>query len=192
MPMPPISEGDGQANFRFVQSADPEEMVCTIGVSSPLAAPAEIAESLFDAFATSIMGGLSSEVALVGCTLYVQDSGGAIPYESTGAPVAGSVAERTAPPNTAILVRKLTGLGGRHGRGRMYLPGVRYDEVSSAGIIAAGTVTAYNERFADFYELFAEIAGGPILFHADESAATVITSFSVQSRLATQRRRLRP
>src|ERR1043165_5530579 len=44
--------------------------------------------------------------------------------ESTAAPTNGTGAFSSVPANTAILVKKVTGVGGRRNRGRCYFPGI--------------------------------------------------------------------
>lgn len=106
----------------------------------------------------------------------------------------GASASNAVSPNTSVLVRKNTNRGGRSGRGRFYLPGLREDVVDSGGQIASGTVTSLQSAVDDFYADM--IAGGMplVLEHGPLPpvvGADFLTSLTVAPKVATQRRRLR-
>lgn len=108
-----------------------------------------------------------------------------IPGSKTGAPV---------PVNCAYLARKNTTLGGRRNRGRAYLPPLFGDEttVDQAGEITVATVNSINALILAAF--VAMIAGGihARLFHTEAPfTPTPVTGMTVQSTLATQRRRMR-
>jgi hypothetical protein len=109
-------------------------------------------------------------------------------------PLAGTAAATSAGPNTSYLVRKNTGFGGRTGRGRLYLPGVTDTAYLEGGAILAATVTAVTNAFEALRTSLISVGIVPTLLHAPGSPVTLprpITSFSCDSRAATQRRRLR-
>lgn len=56
--------------------------------------------------------------------------------------VQGALVVSSAPPNTAYLVHKSTALGGRRGRGRMFIPGVPEQYVTDSGTIDPAVVAA--------------------------------------------------
>lgn len=110
------------------------------------------------------------------------------------APVVGTLVDTAMPPNTAILVRKLVSAGGRRNRGRFYLPPVYPGEgnVDSGGNIIAGSVTNMNTWYTKLFTNLVAVNLKPVLFHSEAPfTPSVITGFSVQSVVATQRRRLR-
>jgi hypothetical protein len=94
-------------------------------------------------------------------------------------------------PNTAVLIKKSTGLGGRANRGRMYWPGVDEDSVAPTGALDSGFVSGV-QVLAD--ALIPALNVGPfigyVILHTDNSTPTPITGFLVESTVATQRRRL--
>lgn len=112
--------------------------------------------------------------------------------------VGGTVGETT-PPNVALLVKKGTGLAGRANRGRMYVPWVGIEgSVDEAGNILAAAVTNFQTSFTAFLNGLAARANDSdmVLLHTYEIPApapteTVVTSLTVDPRIATQRRRLR-
>jgi len=108
--------------------------------------------------------------------------------------IVGSLAGSAPPVNCAVLVRKSTAMGGRKGRGRMFLPAGLAPEgtVDAAGVLQSGTVTGLQGRLNTFRTTMAT-EGLPLYLLHDDPAITPneITSFGVQSKMATQRRRMR-
>jgi hypothetical protein len=105
----------------------------------------------------------------------------------------GTSSEDIAPPNCTLLVKKNTSAGGRKNRGRMYVgPGLlQNDALSDAGFILTTFQIAYQAMFDAW---FSDIDGAgftPVLFHSGPETPTEIIGFSVESQIATQRRRLR-
>jgi hypothetical protein len=103
----------------------------------------------------------------------------------------GTVGGNAGPANFAGLVHKQTLLGGRQGRGRLYVPGL-----GEASLDAGGTVT--NTWLTDaqaFFTLFGgamTIGSRPLMvLHSDALAPTAIDSLVVDVLGATQRRRMR-
>jgi hypothetical protein len=96
------------------------------------------------------------------------------------------------PQNCATLIRKTTALAGRRGRGRFYLPPITMDEfaTSKAGVIASSSLAAMQLAANAWFD-----HGEPFVILHDSLpsslAPTPITSFVVDGRIATQRRRLR-
>lgn len=129
---------------------------------------------------------------LSGCVALVKlgpDATG--PQASSSSSGTGGLTGNGLLPNTAILVQKVTALGGRRNRGRMYWPGLREEDVDSSGNIDGATTTAWSGAMGD---LFADLTAGgmpPVVLHSDGGAPTPITTFNVLSIAATQRNRLR-
>lgn len=109
--------------------------------------------------------------------------------------IQGTNAVDAPPVNTAILVNKITALGGRENRGRLYIPSGKIEEgnVNAAGFITPTVVTAINNQLGDWYAAIVAFLGvPPVLFHSDVATAlTDIEVFTVSSQVATQRRRMR-
>lgn len=109
-------------------------------------------------------------------------------------PKSGSSSAKGHTCNSALLVRKNTAGGGRKNRGRMFVVPFDLEEeiVDIAGQILPAEVANYQIQWNAF-QLGIETAGVfPWLLHSDSAdAPTPITSFSVQTLLATQRRRMR-
>jgi hypothetical protein len=152
--------------------------------------PADLAEVIHGGWTGSILEEQNAACDLVGCTVKLgpNSTGASGTFSSTET---GGNAESGCTPNVAILVTKNTGLGGRRGRGRMYIPGVTEDGVGAVGQLAEATQEAFQDQCNAFLVLMT-LAGLPVvLLHSDATTPTAVTSLSVSNRVATQRRRLR-
>lgn len=99
------------------------------------------------------------------------------------------------PSNCAYLFHKSTNLGGRAGRGRMYVPGVAGGGVSGNGVITEGVLLSVQNAIDEFYTLvlLIEDIENAVLFHSGETPdPSPITSLACDPVIATQRRRMRP
>jgi len=94
-------------------------------------------------------------------------------------------------PNVTALVKKTTALGGRQGRGRMYVPGLIEANVGGGGALA-GAFQGNLQDGIDAWAAACVIANcQPMLLHNDLLSPTEITAFAIDAKVATQRRRLR-
>jgi hypothetical protein len=107
----------------------------------------------------------------------------------------GNVSDACPPSNCAVLISKNTALGGRRYRGRLFFPPVKLNEgaVDQSGNMSGGSVTDYQTTWDGFVGNLGVSQLEPVLFHqgASPPVPTPITSFTVQSVIATQRRRMR-
>lgn len=94
-------------------------------------------------------------------------------------------------PAVAFLIQKRTVLGGREGRGRIYLPGVPEAAIDPDGSIDGGKVTQLQTAFDDFQAALATATIDAYLLHNSATLPTPITAWNVAATAATQRRRLR-
>lgn len=96
-------------------------------------------------------------------------------------------------PNTAWLVRKVTNLGGRKGRGRTYFPGVTEASVGDGGQVneGDGSLRASLEGFWNGITSGVGSLTDLVLLHTTSITPTSVESWVMDNRLATQRRRLR-
>jgi hypothetical protein len=112
----------------------------------------------------------------------------------------GGLSGNNLPSNSAYLVRKETGLGGKTNAGRFFLPGVPVVIVNQNGDIPQenvnGVQTALNTYFngvttqlnvAEYALLHGSRANGTI----PGGPPTKVTSLQVQNKIATQRQRMR-
>jgi hypothetical protein len=144
---------------------------------------------------------LDSEVVVGPTVLRVGQDGGDPLSVSGSYSDNGAEAAQMLPPNVALLVKKNTALGGRRGRGRMYMPWVTQDGASNDVGTLDGASLAARQTAAD--EMLASLASEPVtaietpmvLLHDSSGAGvepppTPVTSLLVDSRVATQRRRM--
>lgn len=176
---------------------DPEPMVTTIGMSTTDPLTVTDLEDLGTAFHTALDDELVDEMTLIKVkstegndgSPIITEANMALDFSNSGAPLL---------PNTAVLVRKNTGVGGRSQRGRMYIPGYRAESVFSYGVIDPTNVLSLQGAITDVFENFVGLGapwGVPVLLHttdAPDTTPTELVSLTVEARLATQRRRLRP
>ena len=99
------------------------------------------------------------------------------------------------PPQCSLLIRKVSGFGGRPNRGRTYVPKVLAEtDVDDIGSITTSALANFQVRASAFLVRLAVRvpASDMILLHADPlPIPVVISQFIVDPRIATQRRRLR-
>lgn len=121
------------------------------------------------------------------------------PFGEAASGQAGGVSTADAyAPNCSLLVKKNTNQGGRRGQGRMFLPSLPENVVGPGGVVEGTTVSTINGRFATFHTNMINDSYTPVLLHRHDPdlgqspvAPTAIQNWTVQSILATQRRRLR-
>jgi hypothetical protein len=115
------------------------------------------------------------------------------PYAATGASSSAG-----ASPGVAYLIRHQTGLGGRRGRGRWYLPGVIEPQVDQGGVVlptfVASVNTALTGMLGDLSTAGIPLAVGhryPEFFTGPKLVPNVITTSFLDSKVASQRKRQR-
>lgn len=196
----PTPAGYVNYSIEMLAVGDPEPWVVTFATTAELSSiPAEThADRMFAAVQQNIMPrawdgmSLSRVVARVG-----QDGGDDVIAESTLGPVAGGLAGGFLPQNSALLVRKVSGLGGRRNRGRSYWPGLLRDgDVSNVGQLEAGVRADLQGRMDDFMDSLLATDPGPalqpvILHRTGVLAPTPFSQYVVEPTVATQRNRLR-
>lgn len=97
-------------------------------------------------------------------------------------------------PSASWLVRKSTLFGGHAGRGRFYVPGLQASSYNNDGTVKLASLGTMQTVMDDFYNALTDTDWSPVLLHGAESPLTtpsVIQAFTVDGRMATQRRRLR-
>lgn len=190
-----IPEGYAQATWRFDGYGLPNGAVITAGldVGGASGTPIELAEGLFDAFGDTVMNQLTPSVVLssVRVKFGPDATGPAAEYSGT---VPGKNSGTGLTPNSCFLVRKLTAQGGRSGRGRWYIPGVRETSADDAGILQQGSVDFMQGELDDFLIAVGALNTNLVVLHqpgAPLTTPTPLTALQCDSRVATQRRRLR-
>lgn len=200
-----IPVGSGDATFVLQRTGATRPDAITLSVDPTGGLDQALANSLFDSFATNVIGSLSQAYTLQKVHFLGQvDAANMVAFDSTNTPVTGT---RTAtnitalgPPHLAFLIRKRTGFAGKRQRGRFYFPGVAEAEVDSEGKISGTIVSSMQAAFSQWFTALNGFAK-PMLAHTcffeeDQPpcippAWTPIVSFEVDDVVATQRRRLK-
>jgi hypothetical protein len=124
---------------------------------------------------------------------YRPAGGGDVQIAQSGVTSPGTAVWSPPPPNTVLLVTKVTALGGRKNRGRMYLPPcfITESEINQLGIINAGWLTSLQTLLTGFRADVVASSRSLQLLHSGVEAPTAITALTHNNMVATQRRRLR-
>ena len=107
--------------------------------------------------------------------------------------IEGNASSDLAPPNVALLIKKTSNLRGRQHRGRNYWPGFLFDGyIRDDGTISPVEVAGLDTAFSDFNDELVGLGYFPTILHNDPGTTpTAVTGGGIESRVATQRRRLR-
>lgn len=201
-----IPQGHAQVMFRFELAGDPEPMGFTMGVASDDGDTAADVVAVVDA----VEFAWKSTFANTGAQLLAAytyrgvvatcngSDAGIFPHEvvrSTGGTGSG-----TPPPqNCGVLVKKRTLFGGKRNRGRLYMPPINLDEgtVGPSGDLTSAYTTGQQTGWDTFHTSFTGGLQRIVILHRQETgdppppAPTTVTGFTVQTKIGTQRRRLR-
>lgn len=197
-----IPAGSGQIVHHIALTGDPEEMAVTLGWISDLSVIDldAVANGVHDAFTTLWAARGSDQYTVNHTTVTLVTVTGEEPLIADHVEaVAGGQASNVLPQNTAMLIHKNTGLGGRYNKGRMYFPGAFESQVSNVGLIDSTSQAAWNTALASLLTAYNAVSGVEAvgLLHNPRAAdltpgVTEITSLVIDPIVATQRRRLRP
>lgn len=106
--------------------------------------------------------------------------------------IAGALSGSALPPNNAYLVKKVTGLSGRQYQGRMYIPGVPEASVNEGGFLETADLASLQLNMNQFLAALSTAGYPMVLLHtAPLATPTSVTSLIVDTRIGTQRRRMR-
>lgn len=126
-----------------------------------------------------------------------QDGGDPLTYSGALSDV-GAVSAFPMWPNSAVLIQKRTAVGGRRNRGRFYQPGFSIrNQITAAGVIDPDYLFDLQTNI-DLFMTHVNAGTGfqstdlVVLHSSAPSTPAVITSLTADSKVATQRRRLRP
>lgn len=186
-----VPAGFAHVSHEISNSLSVRRAVVTYGIDvNSLLTPQQIADEVADIF-VPVGAQFMSSAAQVERTVV---RFGPIPDGPTAANEANSSGAQPAnaePPQVATLIQKRTALGGRKHRGRLYMPWISEDNVNGGGVIdslvLADLQTTANTWLADLEAALLPM----VVLHNDASVPTPVTSLTVSSRVATQRRRLR-
>lgn len=182
------------AAFQFTVSGDAEDVLTTCGFSvEDLSEDATDAATMLAAAFNAVFTPteINTGWAFKGVRVAMGHDGGPGPIAEVVATTTGSRAGGSLPQNCAGLLRKASAVGGRANRGRMYLPPCffREGDVDNVGVIAEPFRSDVSNGWSSVLFTF-----HPVILHDETSPTTLpteMTSVSLDSVIATQRRRLR-
>jgi hypothetical protein len=192
-------------------TGDPETMYLTFGVKAGTSSTGPISPgsvtTLGTDLANTLKGRLDGDWSFTEMKMQAGPAGPNTPEGGVGPQyaqplnIAGtSTAFGQLPVNSAHLITKKTGIGGRRNQGRFYFPAVQELGVSDLGILDNGQLSAINTAFGNFLAVLdsSTTFAGMYLLHSFPPgssgpflAPTRVTSLICQPVIATQRRRLR-
>lgn len=181
----------GEAAFVHTGAGIEGEAVVTMGFANEVAASAQdLALSIGLLWANVVEGTMVSQITFTSCKVKLGPN-------STGdfaeAPfsIIGDQGSDPSTPQSAFLVAKVTGVGGRSGRGRCYLPGAPDLTDSDTGEWDPAFVTQVNGVMAQFLADMDANDTRVELLHNEPGFPFPVTAFIARSRTGTQRRRNR-
>jgi len=172
----------------------PAEVTYAVSLDGP--GSQTVASVLGSQFNTHVMPRLSDGILHSSTTLKVGPDEDGPSYVSTANQLGGR-AGTAASCNVSWLVHKNSTLGGRRGKGRLYLPGVMEADVGSDGDMLDAQVTLMQTAMDAWYAGINGVSsvGTYVLEHAPgisaEPLPTAVLSLTVDGHAATQRRRMR-
>lgn len=190
-----IPPGFAQANLLFEGIAAPRGAQLAIGVQLEAGTtnPVLVGRDVYDAFQGTMLLELDNDLTMTGCKVKIgpNDLGPDGTYFETNV---GGVNSLAVSPQVALLVKKVTALGGRANKGRMFIPGIVENWTDGAGVVSPATQASADTALAAFLAAIAlseTMTGMVILHNAIELTPTPVTQLKTDGRVATQRRRLR-
>lgn len=190
-----IPQNMSQCNLKFTGAGLPHGAQVTFAVAntndkSPLA----VAQVVKDAWGTcGIMNMLVNSVTF--SSILVKNGPNDLgPAAELAVTFPGAGISEGITPNVAVLVRKNTAVGGHTGSGRMFIPGWGEANVDAAGKIASAALGSMQTACNALHDQLVTQQHPMFLLHTREDhpiGPLGVTSLSVQSLVATQRRRLR-
>lgn len=190
-----IPEGYGQVNFLFTGLGVPNGAEVTLGVEMPLPTPPpdEFAETMRAIWVDRISPFQVDDVAVEGVRVKYGPNETGVSGESLGH-WGGEDSGEPEAPQVSVLVKKITVDGGRAGRGRLYMPGIRETRIEAGGLLNGTYKGDLQTAFDAFLQDIEDLEANAVVLHGETSPLeepSRILSLQVQSMVATQRRRLR-
>lgn len=192
-----VPPGETAVIIRWSLAGDLEQMVCTLGFGQFLDPnPSQWALAVYGwlvhASGPCLPSRMSVHYALEGVSCNLQGEGGFVTGEHISK-TQGTEPGDVAPSNCALLVKKNTALGGRRGRGRMFVPAFNLGAENITPTGGVESLSVIQGWWSAFYTNVATDALTPelVLHHSDGAPGTALTGLTVDGVLATQRNRMR-
>lgn len=108
---------------------------------------------------------------------------------ATGA--AGAAGAACGYAGASVLIKKGTALGGRKGRGRMYIPHPLETDWEIGGVLTSTALANWQAAASEFATALVANQCAMVVLHNDATTPSIVTSLVVSNSAATQRRRQR-
>ena len=191
--MPTIPSGFANISIPANHGGSTHISVITFGVevNTALTAPANVAEAVWDAFDSTMRVALDSGALWGPVRASVNMGAGVVTGDGTSDDLGGAGID-SVPMNCALLVRKTSTQPGRGGRGRYFIPfALEETDVSETGQIDGTTVSDWQTIQTAFLAALVAEDVPMVILHSGAGVPAAVTTLNVQSKIATQRRRLR-
>lgn len=196
-----IPTGFGSMAITYTGNAGTAPYVVTFGVALPTGiALQEVVDFAFSTWTDAWYEGTFSDFTIVNATLTVQAPGGGLGSVVSSLPsVPGDASGSAAAVAFALLCNKRTGLLGRPGRGRFFIPGLlAEDDVDVAGQIKNGVLIFQQAKLELWLETMNdgdpewELGLNPVVLHSDASLTpSAIIAMTCSRTVGILRKRLR-
>lgn len=186
-----IPTGFAQVNLVFDGSGYTRGAQVVFGVDNNAAVDAaDLAALVIASAVTDIMGVMGTAIALkeVKVKLGPNATGG---EATVAAGDEGTATGNTLPPQSAVLSKKITALGGQLHSGRAFWPGATENQTDGAGQLTDTALGEWQDALDAFYDHLVADDIPPVLLHSDATTPDAILAFSVSRLMATQKRRIR-
>lgn len=181
----------GHVGLEFSGAVFEHNPFTTFGIRNNLDLSAAAVAALIELPAEDLtIAMVHSSVSLIGIHVKLgpNDTG---PQASLAVNVPGTVGGSIGQANTAYLAEKQTGLGGREGRGRMFIPGVSTSVVSASGALQSANIAGFNTALDTFLDALTAADIPMYLLHSSGTVPTAVSGLVIDPEAATQRRRMR-
>lgn len=189
-----IPDGYGQVNLRFVWPTTQlkAEVVFGISLTDESMSISDAANAVETAYLDAPMTDAQSHFIGLETILVKFGPNDTGPSFELPASHGGGNSGQGVTPNTCLLVKKTTSVGGRRGRGRIYWPGIEEGVIDAYGNIDPTALDTYQDLFTTFKEALSSSDVPMVVLHAETGFTPhLVDSLICQNVAATQRRRLR-
>jgi hypothetical protein len=191
--VPIIPSGYANILIPYKHSGSARSAAVTFGVKNEgaFATPNAVANAVWNAWDPEVTVAVDSDVTVGPVQASVNYGGDPVTGFGDDSSIGGTGLS-SIPGNGALLVQKLSILGGRKNRGRFYLPwSLQEANVDELGGVAGGTVTDYQAIFDNVLAALTTEDVPMVILHSVAGTPATVSQLVVQSTIGTQRRRIR-
>lgn len=189
----PVGYGEVTAILDIPSDAGPANVV--FGVEASALGSAASLDSALQAIFPNAGGWTemyTGDVTLSKAISRYSPSLGVVEVAETAYSLAGQRGGTMAPPQVSTLIQKKTGLAGKSNRGRMYMTPLADNLIDAGGIITEADRLLVQAGATQFLADLAASSCPMVVLHTTAAGTpTPVVALNVETKVATQRRRLR-